>query len=65
MTGLAALGAALFGGHLAWTLPCGWFAVMFFTDSWLLAPPDSLVAFWVACAFGVIGTAVYVSFNQH
>jgi len=64
MTGLAALGAALFGGHLAWTLPCGWFAVMFFTDSWLLAPPDSLAAFWAACAFGVIGTAVYVFFQS-
>ncbi len=63
MTGLAALGAALFGGHLAWTLPCAWFAVTFFTHSWLFASTDSLVAACVAVTFGVVGTAVYVLFQ--
>ena len=64
MTGLAALGAALFGGHLAWTLPCGWFAVTFFTESWLFAPVDSLAAAWIASALGVVGTTTYVLFQS-
>ncbi|MGZ3145880.1 hypothetical protein ACVDFE_28585 [Lentzea chajnantorensis] len=63
MAGLAALGAAFFGGHLAWPLPCAAFAVTFFTDSWLVAPPDSVQAGVVMVAFGVAGTAVYVLFQ--
>jgi hypothetical protein len=59
MTGLAALGAALFGGHLAWSLPCAWFAVTFFADSWLFAPVSSFEAAWVAVVFGGVGTVVY------
>jgi hypothetical protein len=62
MTGLAALGAAMFGGHLAWVLPCAWFAVTFFTDSWLFAPTDSFAAVCVVAAFGGVGTATYAFF---
>lgn len=64
MAGLATLGAALFGGHLAWALPFAWFAVTFFTESWLLAPAESVVAGWVAVTFGVIGTTVYMFFRS-
>jgi len=60
LVGLAALGAALFGGYLAWTLPFAWYTVTFFTDSWLLAPAESVVAAWVAVTFGMIGTTVYI-----
>jgi len=56
---LAALGAALFGGYLAWTLPFAWFTITFFTDSWLLAPVESVEAVWVAMAFGVTGVIGY------
>jgi hypothetical protein len=64
MTGLAALGAGLFGGHLAWTPPCAWFALTFFSDSWLLAPPDSLGAACAVVAFGVTGLIVHVFFHS-
>jgi hypothetical protein len=64
LAGLAALGAALFGSHLAWTLPFGWFTVTFFTDSWLFAPAGSVGAMWLAVAFGVTGTTVYASFRS-
>ncbi|MGW6932637.1 hypothetical protein ACWGE0_21455 [Lentzea sp. NPDC054927] len=64
MVGLAALGAALFGGHLGWVLPCGWFAVTFFGDTWMFAPVDSVGAGWLAAAFGVTGTAIYASFHS-
>ncbi|MEU3645832.1 hypothetical protein AB0E59_20785 [Lentzea sp. NPDC034063] len=59
LAGLAALGAALFGGHLAWTLPFAWFTVTFFADSWLLAPTGSVAAMWSAVAFGMAGTTAY------
>jgi hypothetical protein len=64
MTGLAALATALFGGHLAWTLPCVWFAISVFTDSWLFAPTDSSSAAWIAVSFGAIGAAVHTSFHS-
>lgn len=64
MTGLAALGAALLGGHLAWLLPCAWFAVTFFTDSWLFAPADSFGVFVVAVVFGCAGATTYAFFRS-
>ncbi|MDX8034208.1 hypothetical protein SK803_28665 [Lentzea sp. BCCO 10_0856] len=64
MAGLAALGAALLGGHLAWALPFAWFTVTFFAESWLLAPPESVVAAWVAATFGGVGTIVYMFFRS-
>jgi hypothetical protein len=64
LAGLAALGAALFGGHLAWTLPFAWFTVTFFADSWLLAPTGSVAALWSAVAFGVTGTTAYALFRS-
>jgi len=59
LVGLAALGAALLGGYLAWTLPFAWFTITFFADSWLLAPTGSVEALWAAVAFGVTGTTAY------
>ncbi|MEU0881399.1 hypothetical protein ABZ345_22535 [Lentzea sp. NPDC005914] len=64
MTGLAALAAALFGGHMAWTLPCAWFAISVFTESWLVAPTGSLPAMWFAIGFGAAGAAVQVFFQS-
>jgi hypothetical protein len=64
LAGLAALGAALFGSHLAWTLPFGWYSVTFFADSWLLAPTGSVAAVWSAAAFGLTGTTVYALFRS-
>ncbi|WP_049570889.1 hypothetical protein [Nonomuraea sp. SBT364] len=69
LLGLAGLGAALFGGQFAWTLPVGWFCVAFFippgTDvptlvaTWMLAPPDTPAATWTALALAAAGTAGY------
>lgn len=64
MAGLAALAAALFGGHLAWTLPFAWFTATFFTESWLLAPTESSAAVWAAVAFGAVGTTAYMFFRS-
>lgn len=60
MAGLATLGAALLGGHLAWALPFAWFSATFLTQGWLLAPAGSVGAAGVALTFGVIGTTTYM-----
>ncbi|WP_326610645.1 hypothetical protein OIE62_26775 [Streptomyces scopuliridis] len=67
--GLAAIGAALWGGQYAWTLPFGWCAVALFvppTDgvtaqvaTWLLQPSGTTVAGWTAVALAAGGGLLY------
>lgn len=69
LMGLAALGAAAFGGQFAWTLPFGWFSIALFVPpadgvpvqvaSWMLAPPGTAAATWTAVVLATAGTAAY------
>jgi hypothetical protein len=66
LTGLAALGATLFGAVYAWTPVVGWAAITLFAPpdgkgvaGWLLAPADSRPAAWVAAALLAGGVTAY------
>ncbi|MFJ9244580.1 hypothetical protein [Streptomyces sp. NPDC101776] len=69
LTGLAALGAALWGGQYAWTLPFAWLSVSFLTPpvtgtptrvaAWLLLPSGTPAATWTALFLLTTGTAAY------
>ncbi|MEU9336363.1 hypothetical protein AB0D49_24790 [Streptomyces sp. NPDC048290] len=69
LMGLAALGAALWGGHYAWTLPFTWLSFAFLAPpptstparvaSWLLLPPGTTAATWTALVLAVTGTTAY------
>ncbi|NJP99106.1 hypothetical protein [Streptomyces zingiberis] len=69
LMGLAALGAALSGGHYAWTLPFGWLAFSFVAPpptstpaevgAWMMLPPGTPAATWTAIALTVAGTTAY------
>ncbi|MCW2502524.1 MAG: putative secreted protein [Actinomycetia bacterium] len=69
MLGLGALGAAVLGGQVAWTVPFLWFSVALFAPlgpearyqalTWLLQPSGTPVATWTAIILGVTGTAIY------
>ncbi|MFD9692752.1 hypothetical protein ACFWXO_44145 [Kitasatospora sp. NPDC059088] len=69
LAGLAALGAALWGAHLAWILPTGWLAVTVLGPAtagtagevvhWMTFSPATTVSTWTAWALGAVGTAVY------
>lgn len=68
LTGLAALGAVVFGAEYAWTPVVGWPAVTFFAPpdpggvgGWLLAPPDAGAAAWTAGALLAAGATVYAA----
>lgn len=68
LTGLAALGAVVFGAEYAWTPVVGWPAVTLFAPSdpggvggWLLAPPDARAAAWTAAVLLAAGTTVYAA----
>ncbi|MEU5343349.1 MULTISPECIES: hypothetical protein [unclassified Streptomyces] len=69
LMGLVALGAALSGGHHAWTLPFAWLLYSFFAPpptsvplevaTWLLLPSGSAAGTWTALVLTVAGTAAY------
>ncbi|WP_055632371.1 hypothetical protein, partial [Streptomyces griseoruber] len=69
LMGLGALGAALWGGPYAWTLPFAWLSYAFFAPpptgvptrvaGWLLLPAGTPAATWTALALTVTGTAAY------
>ncbi|MFF8191697.1 hypothetical protein ACF05L_12755 [Streptomyces bobili] len=69
LMGLAALGAALWGGQFAWTLPFAWLSFSFFAPpatsapmqvaTWMLLPPGTAAGTWTALVLAVIGTTVY------
>jgi hypothetical protein len=69
LMGLAALGAALWGGQYAWTLPFTWLAFTLFAPpatgtptriaSWMLMPAGTVSATWTAVALTVTGTTAY------
>jgi hypothetical protein len=70
LTGLAALGATVLGGGLAWCVPVGWTAagvtaVLATSDppapvlTWLVQPADSGAATVAACVLGVAGLVTY------
>ncbi|MFE9685149.1 hypothetical protein [Streptomyces sp. NPDC006285] len=69
LMGLAALGAALSGGHYAWTLPFAWLAFSFFAPpstgvpmqvaTWMLLPPGTAAGTWTALTLTVVGTGAY------
>ncbi|WP_460068601.1 hypothetical protein [Streptomyces sp. YKOK-I1] len=69
LMGLGALGAALWGGSYAWTLPFAWLSYAFFAPpptgvptrvaSWLLLPAGAPAGTWTALALTVTGTAAY------
>jgi hypothetical protein len=70
LTGLAALGATVLGGGLAWCVPVGWTvagvtALLATSDppapvlTWLVQPADSGAATVAACVLGVAGLAAY------
>lgn len=71
LAGLAALGAAVLGAHLAWSLPLGWLTAAAFAlpapgtgaavVSWLLRPLDSPAAMVTALVLGVVGTVSYAA----
>ncbi|MFJ5046227.1 hypothetical protein ACIQWZ_29410 [Streptomyces sp. NPDC098077] len=68
LTGLAALGAVVFGAEHAWAPVVGWPAVTFFAPpdpggvaGWLLAPPGAGAAAWTAGALLAAGTTVYAA----
>lgn len=73
MCGLAAVGAAAFGGPFAWALPLGWLAVAVVVPqypdvptqivTWMLRPADAPAAAWTALVLGVAGTAIYAAFG--
>ncbi|MFJ9032190.1 hypothetical protein ACIRQP_27415 [Streptomyces sp. NPDC102274] len=67
--GLAAIGAALWGGRYAWTLPFGWCAVALFVPptggvasqvaTWLLQPSGTTAAGWTAFTLAAGGGLLY------
>ncbi|MFJ9460700.1 hypothetical protein ACIRST_37220 [Kitasatospora sp. NPDC101447] len=69
LVGLAALGAALCGAHLAWTLPTGWLGFTLFVPTpngtvgevvnWMLFPPGTTASAWTAWVLLAIGTVGY------
>jgi hypothetical protein len=69
LMGLAALGAALWGGQYAWTLPFAWLSFSFFAPpptsapmrvaAWMLLPPGTAAGTWTALVLAVAGTAAY------
>jgi hypothetical protein len=69
LTGLVAVGAALFGARYAWTPPIAWLSVSVVAPSpeglpeevagWLLLPPGTPVATWTALVLAALGTTVY------
>ncbi|MFI7289577.1 hypothetical protein ACIBRY_23445 [Streptomyces anulatus] len=68
LTGLAALGAVVFGAEYAWTPVVGWPAVALFAPpdpdgvgGWLLAPPDARAAAWTAAVLMAVGATVYAA----
>jgi hypothetical protein len=68
LTGLAALGAVLFGAAYAWTPAVGWPAATLFVPpdpdgpaGWLLAPPEAGPPAWTAAALLAAGTTAYAA----
>ncbi|MGW6918719.1 hypothetical protein ACWGB8_33605 [Kitasatospora sp. NPDC054939] len=71
LVGLAALGAALFGAHFAWTLPTGWLALVLLVPMpggttgevlhWLIASPGTAASTGTAWALLVTGTLLYAA----
>lgn len=73
LMGLAALGAALWGGAYAWTLPFAWLSFAFFAPApagapmpmrvaaWMLLPPGTAAGTWTALALTATGTAAYAA----
>ncbi|MFF9645323.1 hypothetical protein [Kitasatospora aureofaciens] len=71
LVGLAALGAALFGAQLAWTLPTGWLAFTLLVPTprgtvgelvnWMIFPPGTAASTAIAWALLATGTAVYAT----
>ncbi|MFB7496568.1 hypothetical protein ACFC09_18100 [Streptomyces sp. NPDC056161] len=69
LMGLVALGAALWGGQYAWTLPFAWLSFSFIAPpptsaatrvaSWMLLPAGTAVGTWTALVLAVAGTAAY------
>jgi hypothetical protein len=69
LMGLAALGAAFWGGPYAWTLPFTWLAFTLFAPpatgtptriaTWMLMPPGTVSATWTALALTAAGTTAY------
>jgi hypothetical protein len=69
LMGLAALGAALWGGQYAWTPPFTWLAYTLFAPpatgtptrvaTWLLSPPGTPSATWTAVTLTALGTTAY------
>ncbi|MFE9023870.1 hypothetical protein ACFYNL_35620 [Streptomyces sp. NPDC007808] len=69
LMGLVALGAALWGGQYAWTLPFTWLSFSFFAPpatstpmqvaTWMLLPPGTAAGTWTALALTVVGTTAY------
>ncbi|MFD9038409.1 hypothetical protein ACIOK4_20205 [Streptomyces bottropensis] len=69
LTGLAALGAALWGAHYAWTPPLAWLSYAVLAPpptglptrvaSWMLLPPGTPAATWTALTLALTGTAAY------
>ncbi|MEV7603450.1 hypothetical protein AB0O91_39390 [Kitasatospora sp. NPDC089797] len=69
LAGLAALGAALWGAHLAWTLPVGWLAVTVLSPPapgtmgevlhWMTFSPSTTASAGTAWALLVVGTVAY------
>ncbi|MFD9323405.1 hypothetical protein ACFWDQ_38155 [Streptomyces sp. NPDC060053] len=73
LMGLVALGAALWGGQYAWTLPFAWLSFSFFAPpptsaptrvpmqvaSWMLLPPGTAAGTWTALVLAVAGTVAY------
>ncbi|WP_069171913.1 hypothetical protein [Streptomyces griseus] len=66
LTGLAALGAVLFGAQHAWLPVVAWSAAALFIPSdpdglagWLLAPPGAVPAGWTAAVLMAVGITAY------
>lgn len=69
LMGLAALGAALWGGQYAWTLPFAWLSFTLFAPpptsvptrvaAWMMLPPGTAAGTWTALVLAVAGTAAY------
>lgn len=69
LMGLVALGAALSGGHYAWTPPFAWLSFAFFAPppesvrmevaTWMLLPPGTAAGTWTALALTAAGTVAY------
>lgn len=69
LMGLAALGAALSGGHYAWTLPFAWLSFSFVAPPptsapmevamWMLLPPGTAAGTWTALVLTVVGSVAY------